>query len=539
MKALGTDDRASRQPLRFHVTFSFSAAVWPLLVSVLTFMLTFRQQHLLGAVGFAPRAPTIVQTRHMSTLLPGGPTVTTTANPTTAPMSRMAVPPVPAAASTRALRDKSPPQQHSTPNRSSCPQTALASLRPPMTCNSRDENCSVIHPPPGSLNALASVLQRAQHKRRLVLAIIGDSIGAGCCTRVSGWPSAPPAAFGIVLAEYLRSDCILGPGRVHVELRNKAKGGQGPRWMSMCSQLAGDEDIVIFENTRPYEVDGVDSLVPNLVCSGAAVILVHWPGRVGMKRPRSHVGFVEAAAKFNLPLIEMNKDIAHQMSCTSAPSQPSRSAGLITSESSYIDSIYSDRMHPNRLGHFLIGCLLREVVDRALQGMDGVDQIVSRTSKTNSMLMSNSACAQQTHPKCFDLNLDDPKLHPQVVRNSGFVLRKHATIDGRTKRWFGSSAPGASITFMVPKSIKIAICYNQIERDMGKASVFVDGVHVAILNGVKRHLDWLPAKNFFANFTVVARSLPEKVHEVTIVVSNSTSGPNASFGFQVTCVASI
>eukprot|EP00977_Amphora_coffeiformis_P013251 scaffold3416_cov185-Amphora_coffeaeformis.AAC.6 len=82
---------------------------------------------------------------------------------------------------------------------------------------------------------ITQALQKAQRTKKLVVAIVGDSVGAG---------GVAPKGHGFFdgFGAYLKQMPAL---RDEVKLKNLSRGGQGPYSLFMCSGLEGDEDIVI------------------------------------------------------------------------------------------------------------------------------------------------------------------------------------------------------------------------------------------------------------------------------------------------------
>ena len=103
--------------------------------------------------------------------------------------------------------------------------------------------------------SLAHALRRAElsGKKKLIVGLVGDSVGAGCCDGRGG--------FGEGVRAYLQNFYDTTTDGHVVELRNVAIGGQGPMYFSFCSALKGDEDVVIFEIVRPYEEKYVKAFV--------------------------------------------------------------------------------------------------------------------------------------------------------------------------------------------------------------------------------------------------------------------------------------
>ena len=136
-----------------------------------------------------------------------------------------------------------------------------------------------------------------------------------------------------------------------VEVRNYARGGTGTRFTYFCNDLRGDEDIVVFENVRPYESDSVFDLSSSLKSKGFGVILVSWHGAASWKRPYfpDLYGFWRASTELNIPLIDLNQDYQEVVQCLPQNFNFSQPVERL---------VHGDDVHPNHVGQLFIATMI-------------------------------------------------------------------------------------------------------------------------------------------------------------------------------------
>jgi len=213
----------------------------------------------------------------------------------------------------------------------------------------RGESCyknSVTSVLPNSLDQVALAIKKKlsnpQSEQKLVFAVLGDSVAAD----INGFVQALQSFFTL-------SQLIPFP----VEVRNYALGGTGPRFTYFCNQLRGDEDIVVYENVRPYEPDALFDLASSLVVRDYGVILAHWHGPATWNEDPNLFGFSKASNELNLPLINLPDSRERVKECL-----PANTDFSIPEE----QQIYRDEVHPNRIGELILASMIGQVFEEAV-----------------------------------------------------------------------------------------------------------------------------------------------------------------------------
>lgn len=316
----------------------------------------------------------------------------------------------------------------------------------------------------------------------------------------------------------------------------------GPRFTYYCNDLTGDEDIVIYETVRPYEQDALVGLASTLKSTGFAVILVHWRGRECWGLKKTLWGFSEAADSFNLPLINLNEDKDHIIECLPPDANLSIPAEKV---------IYSDEVHPSRLGEIILAAMIGHTIEEALK-QPPEHSLQSNSNSQNDATLVKKFSADA--PMCFDrLNCTEglfksTGMHSCLYTNTseGFMLKSLPS----GKVWWEGTAPGHRIDIFIDRPCSNIVIFHNLRPSNGMVQILVDEKVLdstfsplanGILDGWREELWWMPNKGGHERGllvdSVIAHGLEPKPHNLRLTVQNRTHMENGTFKFDFTSIA--
>ena len=369
--------------------------------------------------------------------------------------------------------------------------------------------------PENSLYGIAHAIQKkvgssVNKKTKIVVGVLGDSV------------AFQPEGFVPALESYL----TLSPFFPFddVEVRNYAKGGTGARFTYFCNDLRGDEDIVVFENVRPYEQDSVFDLASSLKNKGYGVILVNWHGPNTWKSPYypNLYGFRRASTELNIPLIDLSQDYQKVVQCLPQDFNFSRPVEEL---------IHVDDIHPNYVGQLFIATMIGHVFDKVALLRKDIDW----ENDNMGFQMGNTTSARS--PVCFNkLNctLDEEARNPsclKVTDKSGFQLRSLPN----GKSWWEGTAPGHHIEFDLRAKCTEIILFINKRTTNGMVKVDIDGkvtnstLSEGTLDFYSEQLWWLPKSRGHLKEVVIASNLEREQHTVRLEVHNETHSEDGTF----------
>jgi len=382
--------------------------------------------------------------------------------------------------------------------------------------------------PTNSLEQIALAIRKkisnGQLEQKVVIAVIGDSVSADS----QGWVDA------------LQSFLTISPAlNFLIEIRNYAKGGTGPRFTYFCNELKGDEDIIVFENVRPYEPQAVVDLASSLVFQGYGVILANWHGPASWKVESWQYGFEKASHQLNLPLLNLAANRESVAMCL-----PANANFSIPEEK----QIYKDEVHPNLVGQLFFATLVGHVIEEAVGLYNGEKLDLNNLKKNH--LSSGMTNASATPPTCFDvLNCTsaaergfDPTRCLEITANSGFTLG--SILSGKT--WWEGTEPGHSIEIALPGWCSTIVIFHNLRVTNGMVKVDIngaipeslDGFTNGVLNGWYKGYWWLPRSRGHLIERVLAHNLRRsEQHSVRLTVLNTTNSEDGTYKFDFTSIA--
>lgn len=374
--------------------------------------------------------------------------------------------------------------------------------------------------PKDSLNGISRAIHRKiispEPSKALIVGVLGDSVAADH----QGFVSA------------LQSYLTLSPSlKIDVIVRNYAKGATGPQFTYYCNDLRGDEDVVIFENVRPYEAQAVYDLSLSLLLKGLGVILVNWNGILWHRRPASSIyGFKRTSIDLNISLIEISKNFEHVVQCLP---QDFDFSGPGT------ELIHRDEVHPNRVGEVLIATMLGYIFDKSVQWHED-----EGTGNRKGMSVGATPTFKAA-PICYNrLNCtvgDEGANCMNVIRKNGFQLQSH--LNG--KSWWEGTAPGHFIEIMLPSTCSSIVLFHNLRSTNGMVKVYIDGSSAnsnlpgGLLDGYNEPFGWMPKSRGLLSDVLIGKDLEAGKHTVRLEVQNGTNSDDGTYKFDFTGIACV
>mmetsp|Transcript_23318 Transcript_23318/g.34257 ORF Transcript_23318/g.34257 Transcript_23318/m.34257 type:complete len:485 (-) Transcript_23318:83-1537(-) len=398
---------------------------------------------------------------------------------------------------------------------------------------SRDSLCfkKSISIPKNSLEQIALAIKRRfsadkdPEGQTLVFAVIGDSVAADL--------------HGFV--EALQSFFTLSPHIPFVvEVRNYAHGGKGPCYFSFCNDLRGDEDVVVFENVRPYEAACVYDMAHTLISDKLGIILYNWHGPRAWNMSKDLAGFERPSNELNLPLIDFPTGRKTITECL-----PANVNFSIPEE----NQIYRDEVHPNRLGELIIATMIGQLFEDATMIYKNMKLDLNKIEKQRLLFVDTVDHGKKA--ECF--NQLNCSLLPaageefghnhclNVISTNGF--EKKSLPSG--KFWWEGTLPGHSIQILLPGScLEIALFHN-LRVTNGMVQVEINGqipestaLENGVLDGWFEGFSWLPRERAHERENIIAYNLQKAdKHIVQLTVINETNSEDGTHKFDFTSIA--
>ena len=155
------------------------------------------------------------------------------------------------------------------------------------------------------LNRLqCSIANGLQNQRKLVVALLGDSVSCGAGSDVGG--------YGTALQIYLEN--LFKRDNITLEIRNLCNGGHGPKFFFLCNELEGDEDIIIYQTVHHSNNQYTESFFRNSLLTSKSkktlsIILLFWqPPLANAHWWGSEEGYIDLrniAALYSIPFLDM------------------------------------------------------------------------------------------------------------------------------------------------------------------------------------------------------------------------------------------
>lgn len=205
------------------------------------------------------------------------------------------------------------------------------------------------------------------------------------------------------------------------------------------------------------------------------------------------------------------------------------------------DKLYTDKTHPNEIGHLFIAAVLAEALTVAFEGATPKDSLES-SSISLPVAPKFPASLHLQQPRCYSM-LSPTIKRLRVTDFRGFWINERpqrgAIRLNHFKRCWEANDVGSYIEIWVPPCSSIELLYYMHSTpEMGMVSVAVDGiVYIQKLNGwfdktVSGGWASLPS------FKKVVEDLEQKEHLVRIqVINDKQYAEAAGHNFQVIAIA--
>ena len=324
-----------------------------------------------------------------------------------------------------------------------------------------------------ALSQLSRRLSTCISKGVLTMAMIGDSIGVGCCDSRGG--------FGAGILAGLQN--LLGVD-VECKLRNRSRGATKPEYFYYCDFPDGDEDVVVLEfvphagNNFILYLEGLVrkmSLLPNK----PTLILVATspPGHLTKPTMVESTSYYRAiATRYSIIFLDLTVAIIHGL-------KP-------CSQKSFVNiSFYGDKIHPNEYGHLYASCQILAIFESALKFLP-VDDVNKGLPKAVEPVIAEVKTLGYT--ACYSVIEEDKSRWPLVIDINNFqiVQRRQAGSTFIHKRCWQGNYAGDYITFFLPPfvSLKVSV-YMGPSDDFGITEVRAGNEIISILDTKRKPSD--------------------------------------------------
>lgn len=329
---------------------------------------------------------------------------------------------------------------------------------------------------PGNTARLADAMKRAQAGEKITIGTIGGSITQGTAASTTDeryanralqwWAKAfPKAQLDFVNAGIGATDSYIGVHRVDADLLSKKPD------VVIVEFSVNDTDAAL--NLQTY-----DSLVRKILQAEnhPAVILLFTTQEDGTSLQDTHM---QIGSSYNLPMISYKNAVL-----------PEIEAGKFTWK-----DISSDNIHPNSVGHGIIGELLWSYFNSVYAKLDQID--------TSDLTFTAPPVTRDLYAK--GQLLDSKTLTPKTMQ--GFEQAKVSNQfpnDWTTKE-------GGELTFEVTGSNIGVLYYKTVDGKSGQYCVYVDDRLIQVLDG-----DFTGGWGNYAQAQQVYTSDTPSTHTVTI-----------------------
>lgn len=329
---------------------------------------------------------------------------------------------------------------------------------------------------PGNTARLADAMKRAQAGEKITIGTIGGSITQGTAASTTDeryanralqwWAKAfPKAQLDFVNAGIGATDSYIGVHRVDADLLSKKPD------VVIVEFSVNDTDVAL--NLQTY-----DSLVRKILQAEnhPAVILLFTTQEDGTSLQDTHM---QIGSSYNLPMISYKNAVL-----------PEIEAGKFTWK-----DISPDNIHPNSVGHGIIGELLWSYFNSVYAKLDQID--------TSDLTFTAPPVTRDLYAK--GQLLDSKTLTPKTMQ--GFEQAKVSNQfpnDWTTKE-------GGELTFEVTGSNIGVLYYKTVDGKSGQYCVYVDDRLIQVLDG-----DFTGGWGNYAQAQQVYTSDTPSTHTVTI-----------------------
>lgn len=329
---------------------------------------------------------------------------------------------------------------------------------------------------PGNTARLADAMKRAQAGEKITIGTIGGSITQGTAASTTDeryanralqwWAKAfPKAQLDFVNAGIGATDSYIGVHRVDADLLSKKPD------VVIVEFSVNDTDAAL--NLQTY-----DSLVRKILQAEnhPAVILLFTTQEDGTSLQDTHM---QIGSAYNLPMISYKNAVL-----------PEIEAGKFTWK-----DISPDNIHPNSVGHGIIGELLWSYFNSVYAKLDQID--------TSDLTFTATPVTKDLYAK--GQLLDSKTLTPKTMQ--GF---EQAEVSNQFPNdW--TTKEGGELTFEVTGSNIGVLYYKTVDGKSGKYCVYVDDRLIQVLDG-----DFTGGWGNYAQAQQVYTSDTPSTHTVTI-----------------------
>ena len=329
---------------------------------------------------------------------------------------------------------------------------------------------------PGNTARLADAMKRAQAGEKITIGTIGGSITQGTAASTTDeryanralqwWAKAfPKAQLDFVNAGIGATDSYIGVHRVDADLLSKKPD------VVIVEFSVNDTDAAL--NLQTY-----DSLVRKILQAEnhPAVILLFTTQEDGTSLQDTHM---QIGSAYNLPMISYKNAVL-----------PEIEAGKFTWK-----DISPDHIHPNSVGHGIIGELLWSYFNSVYAKLDQID--------TSDLTFTATPVTKDLYAK--GQLLDSKTLTPKTMQ--GF---EQAEVSNQFPNdW--TTKEGGELTFEVTGSNIGVLYYKTVDGKSGKYCVYVDDRLIQVLDG-----DFTGGWGNYAQAQQVYTSDTPSTHTVTI-----------------------
>ena len=380
------------------------------------------------------------------------------------------------------------------------------------------------------------VLASAMAKKSLSVGFLGDSVGAGECdytTEAGGRKQVRHGYFGRFTDTFrglFAGDPEGNSSGVAFRTQNVAAPGQGPDWYRACgiAKLSPLPEVVVIEGVRAGEVAVIEyeKLVRTLLGLNIAVVLVNW-STLRMVRAWAQEGgephdtasrsFRRLADRYHTPLVDVSMLLYdHNHTCPHR-GQPTLATGRkqhtrrrpLTFWERHQVAVYDDMVHPNGLGHALIGGFLERLF------LDGLRQRPTPL---------NGRPPQSLPPTQWEVDKTAVCAPPSAMKPQGRCEFELKTFQKGKESFYGWGV-GSSCTWSVPRGCGELALVAYLRAGQGAGIVKVDGeykktIEANILGDPA--YKWLGPRGIPVAFAIHTFAEPRPVpHNITVTVNVS------------------
>eukprot|EP01041_Mallomonas_annulata_P003902 gene3902-7784_t len=346
---------------------------------------------------------------------------------------------------------------------------------------------------------------RKSRSSPFIVGLIGNSLAAGCCDGMRG-------GFGTGVELFMRE---YFEGKKEIIFRNLAYGGKSPEFSYWCSGLSGDEDLIVYQTIRIFDLRYTEAFLYNYLShhhhlkkfSYPAIIIIY-----SSFKSREDTNYNILVNSYPVPIIDMLRSF-QSINNTCSKYFPNYNKTIL----------YYDNIHPNLNGHVLMAMMINRVIQSAVSlpsTLTHKTRFADYHPLPRHFKPNISEVLNFTNRKCFHM-LDDVKNGPTVIRNHAFILgegNQHGSYTKFKRRW-ESSEINATITFLLPPCQSVyVVWYQRYNNTMGIASVHIDNKYICELDGWFVGYGWDRTRGHDGELVVATDLDSTKPHEITFTI---------------------